>query len=241
MNDYVIILRTCDKFLKYTEGLVWTIEKYWKNHPKAYFLSYKKPEFDLPKKWEFFSMGEDLGPKIWSNGFIDFFKEHHEIKHIFFFLDDMFILDDVDNKQMDYLYSIMLSDENIGKIQVGGSHADAKWNEPILKKQIYHEYDLAAIKQNVEYRLSSHPGFWRVDYFLKYMRYNQNPWEFELQHPKNDGVSLYTVRSNRPISMSHLFRQGKTTVGESWDKSWTDDKIMKPEDREYLGKKFNWI
>ena len=239
MDNYVIILRTCDKFLKYSEGILYTLEKYWKNHPKVYFLSYESPKFKLPNTWEHYSMGKDNGAQIWSNGFIDFFNDYPEIDYFLFLLDDMFFLDTVDVKQIEYLVHIMKNDSNVGKIQISGSHAKPKDNIPI-ENSIYNNSDLGKLRQNSQYRLSTLPAIWKKDFFLKYMEKNLNPWEFELQHPKNDGIDIYTVRTNRPISLSHFFRRGNEFLSNKWYISHTDDKVMKEEDKKIIAEMFNW-
>lgn len=237
MDDFVLILRTCDAFLKYCEGVAYTVEKYYPNHPEMNFLTYKNPDYKLPEDWKKFSMGLDLGIQIWSNGFIEFFNSRPDIKFFLLFFDDMFVLDKVDSEQIKYLLSMMKIDEKIGKIQLGGSHTTLPYYESVVKDD---KYDLVSLSQNVEYRASTQPAIWRVDYFLKYLRPLQSPWDYENVHPRNDGYKIYSVRSNRPLSLSHFFRHGNQFLPDKWYQSWTDNKTMSEDDKEIIRKKLNF-
>ncbi len=75
---------------------------------------------------------------------------------------------------------------------------------------------------------------------MKYLKRFQSPWQYESLNPVNDGYKIYSVRSNRPISLSHFFRYGNEFLPDMWYKSWTDKKVMKYEDQRVIKNMLNF-
>lgn len=239
MSQLCVILKTCDKFIHLVEGVMYGIEKYWVNHPKIYLLGYSEPKFKLKNNWEFISFGVDSGPNDWSNVFIKFFSDNDFTEFLLFY-DDMFFLGEVDDTQIKRLHKILTNDKDIGKISLCGTlSTESDYYNGEVENE--HGYDIVNVKQNMIYRLSSQPAIWNVDYFLRYLKPNMDPWKFELQHPTYDGVKIYSVRTNRPVSLSHFYRKGgEIFLHDKWYVSWTDDKIMTHDDKLMMNKILNF-
>jgi len=239
MNNLCIIIKTCDKFIHLVEGVMYGIEKYYPNHPKIYLLGYAKPKFKLENNWEFISFGDDTGPNDWSNVFIKFFNDY-KFNEFLLFYDDMFFLGDVDNKQINDLHKILVNDKNIGKISICGTLSNQS-DYYIGRVDNEYNYNIVEVKQDMIYRLSTQPAIWNVNFFLKYMKPNMDPWSYELQHPKKDGVKIYSIKTNIPVSLSHFYRKGgKEFLQDKWYISWTDNKIMEDNDKVMINKILNF-
>jgi hypothetical protein len=57
---------------------------------------------------------------------------------------------------------------------------------------------------------------------MKLLKPNMTPWDFELQHIKNDGVRILTTVKDHPTMYSHIYRKGNQLI-PSWYKSVFED------------------
>ena len=232
MNDLKIIIPTCDKYLHLVEGLVYTIDKYWKNHGEVIILGYKNPNYDLPNNTTFHSSGNDRGPRYWSNDLIKYFKDFDE-EYFINLVDDTLIIREVDVDRIDELFSFM-KESDITKIFLSGSLVES------YRSHEYGKMGLLEIKQSSTYRTSVQPAIIKTSYWMKYLKPKQTPWEFELQNSKNDGLSILSVKINEsaPIIYSHLYRAGPGLMRE-WYISKKTKLTMYDEDKTIIKKMLN--
>ena len=111
MNIYIL---TSDKNIKYTEGLQYCVNKYWKPNPNVTILGYKKPLFKLDKNFKFISLGKDRGASHVGEDLIKFFNSIED-KHFIFSVDDFFPIRYVNINLFEYLKNKMI-EENISRI-----------------------------------------------------------------------------------------------------------------------------
>lgn len=233
-EDIKIILPTCNKYIHLTQGLLYTLEKFWPDHPPVTILGYNSPNYQLNSNSHFISLGNQTGPNDWSNDLIKFFNN---FKDDFFIniIDDTLMTRNTDVDQIKYLFNLTKNNSNIGKSFLHGSLIS--FNSFTEMKD--HPYDLVSINQNSQYRSSIQSAIWRRDYFLKCLKPNLTPWSFELQHIKNDGFNIISTKSNHPTMYSHLYRNGGRFMKTEWFKSVFEPTELNIEDRNKLIKMLN--
>ena len=224
-KDIKIIIPTCNQYLGIVRALIYTLNKFWPNHGEIIILGYDSPNFELDNKTSFVSMGKQLGPKEWSNDLIKFFNQ---FKDEFFInmIDYTLMTRKADEHQIKYLFELIKKDDLIGKIFLHGSLTSFNKYETLKNDK----YDLILINQNCEYRSSIQSAIWRTSYFLQMLKPNLSPWEFELQHIKNDGVKIISTKTNHPTMYSHLYRVGGKFQVNDWYKSVFEPTQLPDED-----------
>ena len=55
------------------------------------------------------------------------------------------------------------------------------------------------------------------------------PWDFELQHARNDGFRILTTKKNHPTMYSHMYRKGNQLINQ-WYKSVFEETRLTDED-----------
>jgi len=233
-SDIKIIIPTCNHYLHLNEGLLWTLDKFWPNHGDVILVGYEHPKFKLGKGVEFVSMGEQTGPEDWSNDLIRFFKDFTDA---FFInaIDDSLMTRNADVTQLEYLFNMLKNDEDIGKIFIHGS-----LNYPKMRVRLEDpKYSLVTINQDSNYRTSIQSAIWRRSYFLQLLKPNLDPWAYEMQHVKNDGVTILSTSSNHPTMYSHLYRKGGHFMKTAWWKSVFEPTELGEEDKAHLSKMLN--
>lgn len=229
MDNLKIIIPTCDKYIHIVEALIYTIEKYWDNRGEVIILGYKEPKYNLPPNTSFHSMGEDRGPKYWGDDLINYFKDFED-DYFINLIDDTPIIRPVGSDRINELLEHMKTN-NIAKIFLTGTCV-----EPV-RSHDYGQLDLLELKQNADSRTSIQAAILRTDFFLKYLKPKQSPWQYELQNPKNDGMTILTVKMNptAPIIFTHLYRKD-TGLTDNWFKSMKTGLLMDDGDKEIIKK-----
>lgn len=233
MDKLKIIIPTCDKYLHCIEALVYTIDKYWEDHGEVIILGYKKPNYVLPTNTTFHSMGDDRGPKYWSDDLIKYFN-HFEDEYFIYFTDDTPIIRSVNSNRIKELYSHMLKDKIINKIFISGTLTENS------KEYNIDGLNLVEINQNSDYRTSVQTAIIKTTYIKKYLKPNQSPWDFELQNSKNDGLKILSVKMDEtaPIIWTHMYRD-KTGLTDNWDTSMKTGLKMYDKDKIIIKKILN--
>lgn len=147
-------------------------------------VGYKKPE-NLPEYVTFVSLGEQRGPKFFSDDLAAYFRTQDQ--WFIWMMEDTFIKR-VDFFELNHMKELMRPD--VGRI---GLTTD------ILKREhtIYGvgDHSIAFAHRNTKYRLSTQPSIWNRDFLLQYMTPGLSPWDFETQ-PTMDGWKIYGPTKN---------------------------------------------
>lgn len=229
-----IIIPTCDKYIHLLEGLMYTVNKFLKIDNQFIILGYKSPDFNLSKNWSFYSLGTDTGPKNWSNDLIVFFNEFKD-NYFINMIDDTLLTRPSDVSKIELGFNYMLKNKDVkkcflhGSLSTGEGHFGDIKLTPILElESIFYD-----INQTANYRSSIQSAIWSTDYFKTLLKPNMTPWDFELQHSKNDGARILTTLNNHPTMMSHIYRVGNVLIPE-WYKSVFEPTQLSDEDIDYL-------
>lgn len=196
-----IIVTTCDAYLNILRGFAYMFNKHWPSSAEVTVLGYSVPSYDLPDNFKFISLGEQKKyDREWTTALIPFFKQLPD-EYFMFFLDD---------------YYILSVDESL--LHIAEEHAVKGKAEKVSLKcypgRTFRErkdINFSLWNQDANYRLSLAPGFYRREYFLKYLISGKTIWEYEVQAtPMNDGAQLLVPKQDI-VSCSNFMLKGKTS------------------------------
>lgn len=225
------IIPTCDKYRNIIEANKYTTDKFGGSELDVTVLGFKKPNCDMGT-WKFVSLGEDTGPKNFSNDLIKFFNDFDD-EFFVYGNDDIVVVDNIDLDLLNDLEQVIKNDPTIGRIAI--TTASIK-NFPISYPYTVREkYRLVeAPLHNGDYRLSLHYSIWRTSYFKKYLSPNISPWEWELRsNSKNDGMKILKTIGRYVIDFGHIFRVNRGAT-DNWHFSEYTGKELNQDDKNFV-------
>jgi hypothetical protein len=228
IKDLKILIPTCNHYVHLIEGTLYTFKKFWPNHPDVVIVGYEEPQFELPQNCKFVSLGEQRGPKHFSTDLIEFFKTFTD-EYFINFIDDTILTRTVDTNKLEKLFEILQSNDDLGKVFLTGSVVTAI-KDSYFKTDLCDIEGIVEVKQDANYRTSIQASIWKKDIFLKYLKPNLSPWDFEMQWPKNDGVRILSSTHNHPMVFGHIYRKGNKLIN-NWYDSTSENTSLPQEDR----------
>tara|TARA_R110002051_G_scaffold325622_1_gene429464 strand:- start:7726 stop:8415 length:690 start_codon:yes stop_codon:yes gene_type:complete len=196
-----IYISTSDKYVSLLKPFAYLFNKFWSKDQKVVILGYTKPDFKLPKNFEFVSMGISRNdPKEWSTDLRKYFESIND-EWFIYGTEDMFLVYPVNFKSLDKLKKYMKS--GTGRISIT--------NDACRKKCSTLEDNVIELSQTADYRISCIYSIWNREYMLKYLLPERTPWEFEIQgsiETRNDGYKILGLNSDFPIHLSLAIRRG---------------------------------
>ena len=121
--DLNIYITTSNKYLHVLKPFSYLFNKFWSDTQKVTILGYEKPQFKLPKNFEFVTLGEQKGIEYWSEDLQSFFSSIDD-KYFIYSMEDHFILDYVNFNILDNLKKHL--NENVGRVGLSTQLANKK-------------------------------------------------------------------------------------------------------------------
>jgi hypothetical protein len=200
LNIYIL---TCDKYSHLIPGFCFLFNKFY-GEEKVTILYYNTIPKKLPSNFKCVSLGKKDNVRNWSGPLLNFFSK---IKDEYFVLglEDYWIFTHINRDLYQYLIDTYLK-KNIAKICFD------KTVEKYGSKQIdsFNGFPIFKAKQMAKYRTSLQFGIWRKDYFLKYLKPDISPWQFEIRGnrlARNDGeliIGANVINYNTVYVKKHL-------------------------------------
>lgn len=207
-----IIVTTCDEYLHVLEGFIYMFNKYWSSGTEVTVLGYSVPSFDLPDNFKFISLGEQKKyGRDWTTALIPFFKQLPD-EYFVFLADDIYVLNV--NKPL-----LQEAEKHMAK------GAEKVYLRSFPGRTFKEEKDVnfSIWDQDANYRLSLTPGFFRRDYFLKYLNPGKTVWQYEIQvAPMNDGAQILVPKQDI-VSVANFMNKGKISASEQISKIKKED------------------
>ena len=185
MKIYISTYDDNEFFLKYFQ---YFFNKYWGSHMSVVFLGFKKPDITLDENFTFVSLSNkrEGGVNNWSTYLMDYFSSIDD-EYFIFGLDDFLIVREVNLELFNSCVEIM--DKTIGRIDLQPlQHARDKKYLSHYKTHNGFEFIKLSQKGNKGdnlYRASCAFSIWNKEWFLKTLKKNWSPWDWEIQ--SNDG------------------------------------------------------
>jgi hypothetical protein len=196
---------TCDKFTNLIEANLISLERYFPKEIDIIILGYKPPACELSSNVTFISMGEDRGPRHWSTDLRNYFQEVSD-EYFIYLNDDGVLIQEVTLEQITEAYKLI--NPSVGRLSL--THDLFSRPHKIIDDKII------LAPQDSNYRCSTQYSIWNMEYFLKYLEPNLNPWDFEMSQSrkaKNDGYDIIGLK-NPIFHFLHLYQRG------SYRKDW---------------------
>ena len=183
-KELIVYISTCDANQYVLKYFQYFFNKYWGKHMKVKILGFNKPDFLFDENIEFVSLGTEQvgGAKGWSNYLIDYFSSIDD-KYFVFGIDDFMIARPVDEEC--YQTSKELLNEKTGRIDLQCSLQYAR---------AYHHTEFHELRNGINfirliesgrgYNLYQNAGafsIWNREWFLKNIRRDWSPWDWEVQ------------------------------------------------------------
>lgn len=175
---YRILVLTSDKYVSAIRPLSYLLNFYWPDHPEVVVGGYTPPNFKMPRRFIFHSIGnqEDYPIGRWSDGLIKFIQDVPD-EVFMLMLEDMWpvrpVMSDVVTmcywymQQFKYVARLDLTGDRLyaGGVKFYGNmgHVDLVWSDP-----------------ESPYHMSMMPAFWRREHLLRVLVSGESPWDVEL-------------------------------------------------------------
>lgn len=171
MEDYCVMMLTCDKYSDIWPAYFGQIHKYWNDYNGSIFVNTEKKR----------DIGIECSNKIifskelyeWNTPWayrLYRCLEQIEEEYVILLLDDFILTDYVDVAEINRCISYMKADKNI-----------ACFNYlPTPGKKITQEYSRYELTdRKMPFRINLQAALWRKDFLMKFIRKHENPWQFE--------------------------------------------------------------
>ncbi len=168
-----IIVTTSDNYHHLLPVFFYLYNKYW--GAPFELVGHAKPECELPANCTWVSLGEQLGPKSWSDQLRPYFEQQPD--WFVWMMEDTFLKSDVGYFEVPY---------NFGRVDL---------TKDIRNREHTNDGEFITAHPNSRYRLSTQPSIWNRNFLITYLTPGLSPWDFETQDPKNDGweVTGFTI------------------------------------------------
>lgn len=175
-----VVVMTSDKYMSALRPFSFLFNKYWSSKQKVIIGGYSPPSFELPSNFHYYSIGPQSSYPVekWSDGLMDFLERHPEIKYPILFLEDMWIVRDVNIQAVKMLHDYMDQFRNVLKIDL---NTDRLYAAGMTDYDVCGYLDLILSDYRSQYAFSLMNGIWNRDLMLRFMRRGETPWQAELE------------------------------------------------------------
>tara|TARA_Y100001973_G_C5162004_1_gene314009 strand:+ start:485 stop:1216 length:732 start_codon:yes stop_codon:yes gene_type:complete len=196
LNIYVT---TCDSYDRLLKPFSYLFNKFWDDSIKVTILGYRTPPFELPKNFNFISIGErQISVNHWSTDLYNFFNTIDD-EFFIFAVEDLFICDYVDTDILNKLIDNI--DKETGRIALVNTFQN-NCSYEITNK--YDNFSIGTASQGSDCRFSVIWSIFNREWFLKYVKPNETgtPWVTEAEGDNDSKFDTYDVKG--PISRSAI-------------------------------------
>lgn len=204
-NGISILVLSCDKYQPYWDAFYSLLFRYWKDYP---FKIFHCSENEIYQNKRIVSISTHLSkdPSYWSEG-LKLALKKIDSDHIILFLEDFFLLKQVNDDILCKCISVFLNDHDLKYLRflpVPSPDTD------------YDKSELIGLQENEQYRISTQLAIWDKEYLTKLVRNGESPWEFESNASKRslELQGLIGVVNNMkeyPITYINAVIQNKIT------------------------------
>lgn len=239
LKKFGVYIWTSNQLMHCVPAWAYLFNKFWPWKQNVRVLGYNQPDFDLPENFEYISLGEQRGPKYWSDDLSAYFQNcEHEVFYLT--TEDGFLVHPVNKEIVELAIKVAFTNPSEKFMRFNLTSDVQSRQHSVLKK--FQDFDLIKASQTVPYRHSLQHGVWRRDSFLNKMIPGQSCWDFELDNARaiNDGLDVYATKGTYGIHCGHGYKKDKKI------KNWYADAHGHPipglsqEDIDYIEGK-NWM
>ncbi len=179
--DITILVNTCDKYEDAWLPFLRLLKIHWKSCPYqvVFITETKQVQCDFVNVKTI-----TCGKKTWGKR-LKTALESIETEYVLYFLEDFFLLQDVDEETFEFAAQMITDHKDIGYIglKYNASYTTKDGGEANSEEKFWNKDDLQLM-----HRVNNMSALWRKDWFYKLVRTYESPWEFD---------NYATIRSKR--------------------------------------------
>ncbi len=170
MNEYAVMVLSCDSYKDVWPIFIKQFKKYWKEFEGTFFFNTETDRSlkDDTLQITFPDKTYDTR-KNWAGRFKDCLKQIEE-EYVLVLLDDFVFTGQIDAAEIDKCLTIMKGDHSIACFNF--RCIPGPFDGEILGK-----YVLA--NKKAEFRINLQAALWKKSFLMKFIRKHENPWQFE--------------------------------------------------------------
>lgn len=174
-----VVVLTSDKYVNALRPFAYLFNRYWGPDQRVVIAGYSPLPFELPPNFTYYSIGPQSAYPVekWSDGLIDFLEAHPDMEFPILFLEDYWIVRDVNRQAVKMLRDYMAQFRNVLKIDLG---TDRLYAAGMTDYGSCGYIDLILSDYRSQYQLSLMCGLWNRDLLLRFLVRGESPWAVEL-------------------------------------------------------------
>lgn len=212
------------------------IKKYWPDHPEVCVAGFSHPQFDLPERFSFHSMGDtDWPADKWTDQVIGFLNSQPD-RYWMFVHEDYWIYKDVDSQTVSTVYSYIQDHNDILRVDLSSDRLNSGC---AVDHEKYNGVDLIKTPAGCQYQMSHQWGMWNKERWLELLVAGEIPQDAELRGSQRlaarpDIIVLGTRQ--HPIRYIPTIIGGKTLKWNGYDYPFkiSDEDIQELRNRNWL-------
>jgi hypothetical protein len=210
MNKIALLISSGDMSSKWIPYTMYYYNKNWNCDEiidTVFLFETIVPNIKTDKKNVFV---EKTGKVSWGQGMIEYLKRC-PYKYIILFHEDYFLTKPSNKEQLLSLINIM-DENNMQLLKICGEWSGWTASPKIDIPELTKKENIKLYGQDVGYITSHMPSIWNVEYLLKTLLPNENPWQHELNgyhRAKALNIPVHTFVGEAPIPYSESVTAGK--------------------------------
>lgn len=170
-NDVALLVSSCDYYEDAWNPFFRLLQFNWKNCPRKVFLNTEKKDY---KDEYFFVKCLHASQNLpWSDRLINCLNQI-DSEYVLFFLEDFFLEGEVSEEIITAAYNCLKNYRDVGVVKFIPGASEGWYDSKLTYNHFFHPVPLQSMnKSNLMISL------YRKDYFLKLLRHNESPWDFE--------------------------------------------------------------
>ena len=184
-----ILVSSCDAYSDAWLPFFTLLKKYWPDRPYPVYLNTERKVVPEVAGIPVISLNCFSKNATWSARLIHALRQIHT-KYVIFFLEDFFLLEPVDGKEIDRCIELMEQNPKIANVNFG------KGSDVPIEERIDEDYAVRA--RDTTYYLNAQCALWRRKTLLKLLSPYESAWQMEIFGSKRAAWSPYkfVVRTN---------------------------------------------
>lgn len=171
-----ILVNSCDAYSDIWPLFFSAIKDYWPNHPNIVLNSETiKCEDKVKVNTHLLSLSRNNDS--WGFRLRETLKDI-KTEYVFTLFDDFIMEDYIDENELLRIVNAMENDSSISVVYLTKINISKKEKSNLFFEENKNKY--AELENNVDFRLNSAPGIWRVQELIKYTGTIENPWAWEV-------------------------------------------------------------
>jgi hypothetical protein len=180
MDKIDVIVSVSDLHLWCMKPFAFLFNKYWDEKQHVIVAGYKRPDFELPSNFDFYSIADPQYPKErWADGVAKFLHQYPG-KRFVFMLEDYWLSRPVDTYAIEALSIYMERNPNVLRMDLT---ADRQFAGGMVDVGYCEHYDIIEAPQS-QYQMSLQAGLWDRNLMLNVLEmlpvHLRSAWEVEL-------------------------------------------------------------